>query len=277
MGRGKIEIKRIENANSRQVTFSKRRAGLLKKAHELSVLCDSEVAVIVFSKSGKLFEFSSTKCMKKTLLRYSNYNPSSDAPLINYKPENQEEDCTEVDLLKSEISKLQEKHLQMQGKGLNALCLKELQHLEQQLNLSLISVRERKELLLTKQLEESRLKRAELENETLRRQVQELRSFLPSINKNYVPSYIKCFAIDPKNSLVNNSGLDDTNYRLQKTNSDTTLQLGLPGEAQAKRKSEGNRESPSSDSATTSTTNCTEDHLKTKANGSPFSHREIWE
>lgn len=60
MGRGKIEIKRIENANSRQVTFSKRRAGLLKKAHELSVLCDAEVAVIVFSKSGKLFEFSST-------------------------------------------------------------------------------------------------------------------------------------------------------------------------------------------------------------------------
>lgn len=60
MGRGKIEIKRIENANSRQVTFSKRRAGLLKKARELSVLCDAEVAVIVFSKSGKLFEFSST-------------------------------------------------------------------------------------------------------------------------------------------------------------------------------------------------------------------------
>lgn len=59
MGRGKIEIKRIENANSRQVTFSKRRSGLLKKAHELSVLCDAEVAVIVFSKSGKLFEFSS--------------------------------------------------------------------------------------------------------------------------------------------------------------------------------------------------------------------------
>ncbi|RID42154.1 hypothetical protein BRARA_J02063 [Brassica rapa] len=243
MGRGKIEIKRIENANSRQVTFSKRRAGLLKKAHELSVLCDSEVAVIVFSKSGKLFEFSSTR-MKRTLLRYDNYQRSSDAPLINYKPENQEEDCTEVDLLKNEISKLQEKHLQMQGKGLNALSLKELQHLEQQLNVSLISVRERKE------------QRAELENETLRRQVQELRSFLPSFNQQYVPSYITCFAIDPKNSPVNNSGLDDTNYSLQKTNSDTTLQLGLPGEAQARR-SEGNRESPSSDSVTTSTTKAT--------------------
>ncbi|CAH8327858.1 unnamed protein product [Eruca vesicaria subsp. sativa] len=253
MGRGKIEIKRIENTNSRQVTFSKRRAGLLKKAHELSVLCDSEVAVIVFSKSGKLFEFSSTG-MKKTLLRYGNYQHSSDAPLINYKTENQEEGCAEVELLKDEISKLQEKHLQLQGKGLNVLSLKELQQLEQQLNVSLMSVRERKELLLTKQLEESRLKeqRAELENETLRRQVQELRSFLPSINRNYVPSYITCFAIDPKNSTANNSCLDDVSF--QKTDSDTTLQLGLPGEAQDRRRSEGNRESPSSDSVTTSTT-----------------------
>ena len=61
MGRGKIEIKKIDNANNRQVTFSKRRAGLLKKAHELSVLCDAEVAVIIFSSTGKVFEFSSKR------------------------------------------------------------------------------------------------------------------------------------------------------------------------------------------------------------------------
>ncbi|CAN1822916.1 Agamous-like MADS-box protein AGL15 [Linum perenne] len=61
MGRGKIEIKRIENANSRQVTFSKRRSGLLKKAQELSILCDAEVAVIIFSNTGKLFDFSSCR------------------------------------------------------------------------------------------------------------------------------------------------------------------------------------------------------------------------
>ncbi len=60
MGRGKIEIKKIENATSRQVTFSKRRGGLLKKAHELAVLCDAEVALIVFSSTGKLFEFTSS-------------------------------------------------------------------------------------------------------------------------------------------------------------------------------------------------------------------------
>ncbi|XP_057999443.1 agamous-like MADS-box protein AGL15 [Hevea brasiliensis] len=69
MGRGKIEIKRIENVNSRQVTFCKRRNGLLKKAKELSVLCDAEVAVIVFSNTGKLFQFSSAS-MENTLTRY---------------------------------------------------------------------------------------------------------------------------------------------------------------------------------------------------------------
>ncbi|KAG6478293.1 hypothetical protein ZIOFF_061728 [Zingiber officinale] len=49
------------NAASRQVTFSKRRSGLLKKAYELSVLCDSEVAVIVFSSRGRLYEFASSR------------------------------------------------------------------------------------------------------------------------------------------------------------------------------------------------------------------------
>ncbi|KAJ0580463.1 putative transcription factor MADS-type1 family [Helianthus annuus] len=39
--RGKVTLKRIENKINRQVTFSKRRSGLLKKAHEISVLCDA--------------------------------------------------------------------------------------------------------------------------------------------------------------------------------------------------------------------------------------------
>lgn len=59
MGRGKVELKRIENPSSRQVTFSKRRNGLLKKAYELSILCDAEVALLVFSPSGKAHHFSS--------------------------------------------------------------------------------------------------------------------------------------------------------------------------------------------------------------------------
>ncbi|KAE8736326.1 Agamous-like MADS-box protein AGL9-like protein [Hibiscus syriacus] len=60
MGRGRIELKRIENKINRQVTFAKRRNGLLKKAYELSVLCDAEVALIIFSNRGKLYEFCSS-------------------------------------------------------------------------------------------------------------------------------------------------------------------------------------------------------------------------
>ncbi|XLR66793.1 hypothetical protein HN51_009379, partial [Arachis hypogaea] len=73
MVRGKIEMKRIENATSRQVTFSKRRSGLLKKAHELSVLCDAQIALIIFSQSGRLFEYSSTSDMDQLLERYRQY------------------------------------------------------------------------------------------------------------------------------------------------------------------------------------------------------------
>lgn len=57
MGRQRIEIKKIENEESRQVCFSKRRAGLFKKANELSILCGAEVALIVFSPAGKPFSF----------------------------------------------------------------------------------------------------------------------------------------------------------------------------------------------------------------------------
>ncbi|KAL3330456.1 hypothetical protein AABB24_034336, partial [Solanum stoloniferum] len=60
MGRGKIEIKRIENSSNRHVTYSKRRNGILKKAKEISVLCDAHVSVIIFATSGKMHEFSST-------------------------------------------------------------------------------------------------------------------------------------------------------------------------------------------------------------------------
>ncbi|CAN1216182.1 MADS-box protein SVP [Linum perenne] len=61
MAREKIQIRKIDNATARQVTFSKRRRGLFKKAEELSVLCDADVALIIFSSTGKLFEYSSSR------------------------------------------------------------------------------------------------------------------------------------------------------------------------------------------------------------------------
>ncbi|XP_071935692.1 MADS-box protein AGL24-like isoform X1 [Coffea arabica] len=64
MVRQRIQIKRIDNLTARQVTFSKRRRGLFKKAQELSTLCDAEIALIVFSATGKLFEYCSSSMMQ---------------------------------------------------------------------------------------------------------------------------------------------------------------------------------------------------------------------
>ncbi|KAK7275730.1 hypothetical protein RIF29_16852 [Crotalaria pallida] len=72
MGRVKLEIKRIENTTNRQVTFSKRRNGLIKKAYELSILCDIDIALIMFSPSGRLSHFSGRRRIEDVFTRYIN-------------------------------------------------------------------------------------------------------------------------------------------------------------------------------------------------------------
>ena len=73
MGRKKIQITRISDERNRQVTFTKRKFGLMKKAYELSVLCDCEISVIIFNSHNKLFQYASTD-MDKVLLKYTEYD-----------------------------------------------------------------------------------------------------------------------------------------------------------------------------------------------------------
>lgn len=65
MTRGRIQIRKIENTTNRQVTFSKRKNGLFKKAHELTVLCDAKVSIILLSSTDKLHAYisSNTTCV----------------------------------------------------------------------------------------------------------------------------------------------------------------------------------------------------------------------
>ncbi|GAW11847.1 hypothetical protein ANO14919_012000 [Xylariales sp. No.14919] len=70
MGRRKIEIKAIKDDRNRSVTFLKRKGGLFKKAHELSVLCSVDVAVFIFGSNKKLYEYSSGD-MRELITRYS--------------------------------------------------------------------------------------------------------------------------------------------------------------------------------------------------------------
>ncbi|XP_016755604.1 agamous-like MADS-box protein AGL19 isoform X3 [Gossypium arboreum] len=171
MVRGKTQMKRIENAASRQVTFSKRRNGLLKKAFELSVLCDAEVALIIFSPRGKLYEFSSSS-MSKTIERYEkrekdNIGINNKLAAVDQNTQNVKEDAQsmakKIELL--EISKQK-----LLGKGLEPCSLNELNQLETNLEQSLSRIRERKNLLFRQQIEKLKQeeKRLKEENAKLR-------------------------------------------------------------------------------------------------------------
>ncbi|XP_078436386.1 agamous-like MADS-box protein MADS2 [Wolffia australiana] len=111
MGRGRVELKRIENKINRQVTFAKRRNGLMKKAYELSVLCDAEVALIIFSNRGKLFEFSSNSCsMLKTLEKYQKCSyPVPDAIVPSKETQSSYQEYLK---LKGRVEALQRSHRQ---------------------------------------------------------------------------------------------------------------------------------------------------------------------
>jgi len=60
MGRKKITIEPITDERNRHVTFNKRKSGLIKKAMELSILCNCQISFLVFNAENQLFEYCST-------------------------------------------------------------------------------------------------------------------------------------------------------------------------------------------------------------------------
>ncbi|ERM96532.1 MADS-box protein SOC1 isoform X2 [Amborella trichopoda] len=151
MVRGKTQMKRIENATSRQVTFSKRRNGLLKKAFELSVLCDAEVALIVFSPRGKLHEFSSSN-MQKTIERYQRYSKEvgMNGKILEQSMQHWK---YEAATMAKKIELLEFSKRKLLGESLDSCSVEELQHIESQLERSLSSIRGRKTAMLMEQIE----------------------------------------------------------------------------------------------------------------------------
>ncbi|KAM0843414.1 hypothetical protein ACQ4PT_057718 [Festuca glaucescens] len=150
MVRGKTVIKRIDDTTSRQVTFSKRKSGLFKKAKELGILCDAQVGVVLFSNTGRLYEYSNSR-MKSIVERYQEVMEgqqfmSASAEAKFWKAEGAR--------LEQQLHNLQENNRQLLGQHLSGLGLEDLKNLENQLEMSLHNVRLTKEQLMIDEIEE---------------------------------------------------------------------------------------------------------------------------
>ncbi|KAL9393974.1 hypothetical protein Peur_013259 [Populus x canadensis] len=140
MGRGKIEIKKIENPTNRQVTYSKRRNGIFKKAQELTVLCDAKVSLIMFSNTNKFHEYISPSTTTKKI--YDQYQKALGIDLWSAQYEKMQEQLRK---LKDINHKLKKEIRQRIGEDLNELSIDHLRVLEQNMTEALNGVRGRKE------------------------------------------------------------------------------------------------------------------------------------
>ncbi|KAK4269674.1 hypothetical protein QN277_022802 [Acacia crassicarpa] len=197
MVRRKTEMKRIENKTNRQLTFSKRRNGLLKKAFELSVLCDVEVALIVFSANGKLYEFSSSS-LNETIDRYQTYVKDTHVFEQNMQHLNQE-----TASMKKKIELLEASKRKLIGEGLNTYSQQELEEIEQEVLKSVRNVRARK-------------------NQIVKEQMEKLEEKEKSLTEEYARLYEKC-------GVEANQGRQNQSENISYSDMETGLFIGLPG------------------------------------------------
>ncbi|KAI3751780.1 hypothetical protein L2E82_22871 [Cichorium intybus] len=226
MAREKIKIKKIDNITARQVTFSKRRRGLLKKAQELAVLCDAEVALIVFSATGKLFEYASSS-MQEMLGKYKLHS-SNNLDKVDDSLNLQLVESDGVRLSK-EIHDKNRELSRLRGQELQGLTLDELEHLETLLEGGLSRVLQTKDERLGNEISILQEKGAKLMEEN-----RLLREEMMMISNGKRPHTTDNALSSPEDqgqsseSVITNVYSCNSGPPLEDDFSDTSLKLGLP-------------------------------------------------
>ncbi|XP_073316121.1 floral homeotic protein DEFICIENS-like isoform X2 [Primulina huaijiensis] len=155
MARGKIQIKRIENQTNRQVTYSKRRNGLFKKAQELTVLCDAKVSIIMISSTQKLHEYISPSFTTKQL--FDQYQKAVGVDLWSTQYEKMQQ---QLNKLKDVNRNLKSEIRRRIGESVNDLGYDETVNLIEDIHNSLHVIRERKYKVIGNQIETGKKKDA---------------------------------------------------------------------------------------------------------------------
>ncbi|KAM3694640.1 hypothetical protein ACB098_07G070800 [Castanea mollissima] len=166
MTRKKIQIKKIDNTTARQVTFSKRRRGLFKKAYELSTLCDAEIALMVFSATGKLFDYASSS-MQQVIERHY-LHPENLRKMDQLSLELQLEKGTSYAMLSKEIEDKTHELRRIKGEELHGMDMEELHKLEKVLEAGLSRVTETKSERFLEEITALQHKGAQLTEENQR-------------------------------------------------------------------------------------------------------------
>uniref|UniRef100_A0A0E0K9T7 MADS-box protein n=1 Tax=Oryza punctata TaxID=4537 RepID=A0A0E0K9T7_ORYPU len=223
--RERIVIRRIDNLAARQVTFSKRRRGLFKKAEELSILCDAEVGLVVFSATGKLFQFASTS-MKQIIDRYHSHSKTLQRAEEPSQLDLHGEDSSTCARLKKELAETSLRLRQMRGEELHRLNVEQLQELEKSLESGLGSVLKTKSKKILDEIDGLERKRMQLIEENLRLKEQVSRMSRMEEMQPGPDSEIVYEEGQSSESVTNASyprPPPDNDY-----SSDTSLRLGLP-------------------------------------------------
>ncbi|KAL3630460.1 hypothetical protein CASFOL_023444 [Castilleja foliolosa] len=224
MAREKIEIKKIENAASRQVTFSKRRRGLYKKAQELSVLCDADVALIIFSSNHNLYHFASSS-VEEIIERYNLHSKNIDK-LEQPSLELQLVEDNNYSTLSKEVGERSRKLKHMRGEELQGLSIEELQNLENSLEAGLSRVIEKKGEKIMREIDQLREKGKRLmeENEQLQQQV----AYASNVRENNATTSHSTIVYDEGQSSGSVNACNSVCPPQDYDSSDTSLKLGLP-------------------------------------------------
>lgn len=223
MVRQRIQIKKIDNVTARQVTFSKRRRGLIKKAHELSTLCDAEIGLVVFSSTGKLFEYSSSR-MTQVIQRHTLHVDNQDKVDQPSLPLEADQSSICATLMK-ELEDKTRALSHINGADLDDLGLEELMRLERQIERGQSRIRRakgerfRKEIIALKGKEIQYTKENEELKEKMNDVLKDRVSLLP---------LIQTCSSESEERHVPSSAVTPWRPSLPPPQDDTCLRLGPP-------------------------------------------------